>query len=111
MENSFGVWEGLSEVDIEKKYPGQLQERLQNHWRYAAECGESYADLYARITDFLTSLTMGTKYIVVTHEVVSKCLQGALTGLPHEQITTLRHPNNEYIYYADQETTRICFSD
>ena len=98
MEHSFGDWEGLTEVEIEKLYPGELNKRKNNLWEYRINNGESFKDLYERTSIFYNNLNKDKDYILVTHEMVSKSLRGMLLNLNNNNILALNHPHD--IFYT-----------
>ena len=57
-EHKFGNWEGMSDVEIEKKYPGQIEKRKFNRWKYKIPGGgESYEILFKRVKKFIRNGT------------------------------------------------------
>ena len=75
-ECNFGVWDGLSNKEVQERYPEEY-----NSWifssAYAPPGGESYDDLGARIEpafDALAEKYPGQKVVIVTHNGVIKQL-------------------------------------
>ena len=99
-EHCFGIWEGKNEKEIEKLFPNQLKYRNKDKWNYIVPRGESYKILHKRVGEFLKKkINKKKKYIIFTHEMVSKVLRGHLCKLKPKDILKLNHKNNEiYIY-------------
>lgn len=104
MECSFGLCEGLTRTDIDQQYPGLWAAREKSKWTFRWPGGESYADVYDRVCDFISdcllSESKGTTGIVA-HETLNKVLIGRLIDLPRKDIIRLRHPNNVIFYWQE----------
>jgi len=69
-ERSFGIFQGLTDKQIENKYPAEHNSYLTNPVDYVIPDGESLRQFYARVTDFLESLPTlhdGQIVTIVTH--------------------------------------------
>lgn len=94
IEHNFGSWEGLTEQEIETRYPGAQKERHQNHWSYIVPGGESYAQLYDRAKHWLRLPRHARATVVVTHAKMSRVLRGAALDLAPREILRLKHPQD-----------------
>ena len=103
MEHSFGDWEGLTEVEIEKLYPGDLNKRKNIFWEYRINNGESFKDLYERTSIFYNNLNKDKDFILVTHEMVSKSLRGMILNLSKNNILELNHPHDIFFTITNQK--------
>jgi alpha-ribazole phosphatase len=68
-ERNFGIFEGMTFDEIEKKYPREWQE-WGNDWIYYRPLnGENYADFYNRVSSFMKNLEKLNceNILVVTH--------------------------------------------
>jgi len=94
-EHCFGLWEGKTEEEIEKEFPGFLAKRYipENYWSYVVPMGESYELLYSRIGKVLDKYK-GQDIIYICHEMVSKVIRGNTLNLSPEQILPLKHPQD-----------------
>jgi len=118
-ECSFGLAEGLTSKEIEDRFPNFFEERAKTRWTYHWPEGESYEDVYKRISNFLDNeiLLNDTQNVwgIVSHESANKTLIGKLMNLNEREIPKLCHPNSviflwqkgEGIKYADCESS--CF--
>jgi probable phosphoglycerate mutase len=69
-ERNFGIFQGLTDKQIENKYPAEYNSYLTNRVDYVIPDGESLRQFYARVTDFLESLITfhdGQIVTIVTH--------------------------------------------
>ena len=69
-ERNFGIFQGLTDKQIENKYPAEYNSYLTNRVDYVIPDGESLRQFYARVTDFLESLPTlhdGQIVTIVTH--------------------------------------------
>ena len=86
VECAFGEWDGLTVTDVQKLYP--------NEWRawvsdtsFAPQGGESYEQVFARITAPLGDLAIdypGKTIVVVSHNVVVKAVACEIMNVPIE---------------------------
>jgi len=86
------VWDWWMEDPIQRRIPG----------------GESYQDLYARISTFLANLgniDSNRSILIVGHLRVNQVLLGCLGGLPLKESITIRQPNDWL--YNFREGSRI----
>lgn len=107
-EHCFGLWEGKTEEEIEKEFPGFLAKRYipENYWSYVVPMGESYELLYSRIGKVLDKYK-GQDIIYVCHEMVSKTIRGNVLNLSPEQILPLKHPQDCVYKIQNNELTEL----
>ncbi len=62
-EHCFGLWEGKTEEEIEKDFPGFLARRYrpENYWSYVVPMGESYELLSLRVANVLEKYDFDSK--------------------------------------------------
>ena len=94
-EHCFGLWEGKTEEEIEKEFPGYLAKRYvpENYWNYVVPMGESYALLSKRVQKVIEKYK-GQNVIFVCHEMVSKVMRGSVLNLTNEEVLSLGHPQD-----------------
>jgi len=107
-EHNFGKWEGKSIKEIKKKFPAEFQNREDDKWNFRVPNGESYSILNERIKKFLRKkIIRNEKYIIFTHEMVSKVLRGILLNLKKEKTMKLKH-NSDYLFiYENKKFKKI----
>jgi broad specificity phosphatase PhoE len=91
IEFNYGEWSGLTNDEIEQQYPGQLQARENDKWRYTVPEGESYADVEIKVDQWINDLPTDKTIIAVTHSVVSRVIRGKYLGLPNQEAGGLEH--------------------
>ena len=94
-EHCFGLWEGKTEEEIEKDFPGFLARRYkpENYWSYVVPMGESYEILSSRVMNVVDKYK-NQDVIFICHEMVSKVMRGALLRLNAGEILASNHPQN-----------------
>jgi len=100
-----GTWEGLTPEEIDVRYPGARAERERAKWTYTFPGGESYADVHQRARRWLGARKPAGDVIAVTHEMLSRTLQGAYAGWDTEAMLTLNHPHGRVLRFADGAIT------
>jgi len=93
VEHDYGIWEGLTESEIECRYPGELAKRRRDHWSYEIPNGESYQLVSRRVAQWFGQIRQGSVVIAVSHDIVSRVLRGIYLGLPPSGVFGLTHPH------------------
>jgi broad specificity phosphatase PhoE len=97
-EHNFGKWEGKSIKEIKKKFPDEFQNREIDKWNFKVPNGESYSVLNKRVKKFIKKeISLRKKYIIFTHEMVSKVFRGVILNLDKKKIMRLKH-NSDYVF-------------
>lgn len=73
-ELNFGIFEGLTYEEIQKKYPKECEESSKNWKDYNFLTGESPRELQRRAVEFVESLDLEKNNLVVTHWGVINCI-------------------------------------
>jgi probable phosphoglycerate mutase len=83
MELDFGACSGLTEREIDERFPGLREQRLLDKWRHRWPGGESYADALERLERALREgvLPGAPLTLLVAHQSVNRALALALGGL------------------------------
>ncbi len=93
-EKHFGVCEGMTWRELLTLAPDPFSApEAFYHWR--PEGGESYADVAARLEDFLAG--MRTPAVIVAHGGVSRVVRGWFLGLPEAEVATLKVPQDRFM--------------
>jgi broad specificity phosphatase PhoE len=100
MEHHLGSWSGLTHTETDRRFPGARQARRANHWAYVIPGGESYAMADERARRWLAEQRRAGITVAVTHEMISRNIQGAYAGLAPRQTLRLSHPQDR-IYRLD----------
>ena len=101
VDYNLGAWQGLTNVEIDSRYPGERRSREKNKWGYVIPGGESYADVSRRIEQWLAGRRRAQVTVAVTHRMVSRILQGRYAGMGPED--TLRRTHQQGRVYRLRE--------
>jgi probable phosphoglycerate mutase len=104
-EHDYGAWEGLTNAEIEERFPGQLALRRQRHWSFIVPGGESYALVARRAQEWLARQDPSQTVIAVAHDMVSRVLRGLYLDLPSPTVLRLDHPHTR-IYVLEHGLVR-----
>jgi alpha-ribazole phosphatase len=84
-ELSFGAWEGLSIAEVERLYPGQLEERMRDIENFSVTGGETFEQLRARVVptfnDIVARHPQGN-LVIVAHGGVNRVILAHLLHIP-----------------------------
>ncbi|MEM6985533.1 MAG: histidine phosphatase family protein [Pseudomonadota bacterium] len=100
-ELDYGDWSGLTLEEVERRFPGELAVRKATHWRYRVPGGESDADAAERARRWLDTLRRGRFTVVVTHEMMSRCLQREVLGWDEVTALAQKHPHDTVVELAN----------
>jgi len=93
IELSYGVWEGVLQDDL--RHEAGYAARQEDPFRWRPEQGESYADLFARVSGWAESIARDC--VVVAHGGVSRCLRAHMLNLDPECIPELESPQDRVL--------------
>lgn len=88
-ERSFGVWEGLSFIEIKERYPAEFEAWATDPLRYSPINGESTLEVRDRVIPALDAAIAahpGESIVVVAHGGVNRIILCHLLGIPLENI-------------------------
>jgi probable phosphoglycerate mutase len=109
IEHHLGSWQGLTNAQIDERYPGARRAREENKWTYTVPDGESYALVYRRAQQWLARERRAPVTVAVTHEMYSRALQGAYAGLsPAETLGRSHHQGRIYRLHDSQIQEILC---
>ena len=91
-EQDYGDWEGLTAQEIEGRFPGQLQDRINTGTSYRPPNGESYDDVKERAKSFCNQLDVNRNYLIVTHKKTSQAIREIL----FPEIIAAEHTQDSY---------------
>ena len=107
IEFDYGDWSGLTNDEIEYRYPGALAAREYDKWHYTVPNGESYADVEAKVDQWMDELPGDKVLIVVTHNVVSRVIRRRFLDQPRTEAGRLEHPQHLIFRLHDQSIDEI----
>jgi alpha-ribazole phosphatase len=91
-ELSLGEWEGMTYLEIDKKYPGVLAQRAEDLARFRIEGGESLEDMADRVNpafDEIVKANQGGRVCIVAHAGVNRIILTKVMGAPLDYIFRL----------------------
>ncbi|WP_052514756.1 histidine phosphatase family protein [Dethiosulfatarculus sandiegensis] len=91
-ELHLGNWEGLTLSEIKRKYPGELEERMNNLTGYRIQEGESIEDLVGRVMPAFWRMIEKHNHeniCLVGHAGVNRVILCELLGVPLENLFRL----------------------
>jgi len=92
LELNYGVWQGQLAADVTRLDPAGVAWRQRDPMNWRADGGETYAELSARVEDWLATVTGDT--VVVAHGGTSRVLRGMLLALDPNAVPTLEVPHD-----------------
>lgn len=103
-EKNFGVFEGLSQPEVQARYPELWARGIVQQWDGAPPGGESVHDVVRRVSAGLYALNALHKddaIALVTHGFVVRAVRFLLTGIrPEEFFTEPRIGNCEFLTFV-----------
>jgi probable phosphoglycerate mutase len=89
-EINLGVWDQLTDEEARALSPTLFEQRGNDKWHVRVPGGENYAEVAARITDWLQELKADT--IAISHGATTRILRGLLAGLDWRAMSALDEP-------------------
>ena len=110
IDYDLGSWQGLTNIEIDERYPGERMTREKDKWNYVVPGGESYEHVHARVQKWLAGRRLAQVTIAVTHRMISRILQGNYTGAPPEEMLHRSHPQDRIYRLHDGRAEEIACS-
>lgn len=101
-EVDHGAMAGLTNEEIEARYPGELERRSEDRYEWCFPDGESYASADQRAATALGRISGTTAHspLIVTHEMIGRMLIRNLLDLTVAEALGLTHPH-DLLYRID----------
>jgi probable phosphoglycerate mutase len=101
-EVDHGEMAGLTNAEIEQRFPGELARRASDHYRWRFPSGESYEDADRRAAVALDRVAgTGVKRpLLVSHEMIGRMLLRNLLNLEPNEALATRQPH-DVVYRID----------
>jgi len=105
-EISCGEWEGRLRQEIAHVHPDRFAAR---EWFFGAPGGETFEDVWARVSEFLADLPREPerRVIAVSHGVAGRLLRGAYAGLSRQATIDQDVPQDAFYRLAGGRIERI----
>jgi probable phosphoglycerate mutase len=104
-EIDLGVWDQLTDQEARALSPGLFEQRGNDKWHVRVPGGENYAEVAARIADWLRELKTDT--IAISHGATTRILRGLLAGLDWRAMSSLDEPQGVVFRVIGSEVTRL----
>lgn len=103
-EVDHGTMAGLTAIETEARFPGELSRREQDKYLWRFPGGESYADADARASRALSQIaSYRVRHpLIVSHEMIGRMLMRNLLAAPVSTALGWKQPN-DVIYQIDPE--------
>ncbi|MGN6515307.1 MAG: histidine phosphatase family protein [Rhizomicrobium sp.] len=86
-EIDLGTWDGLTDSEVKARDAQGYARRMNDKWNVRVPGGENYADVAARLEDWIASLKTDT--FAVSHGAATRILRGLFQGLDWRQMSDL----------------------
>jgi probable phosphoglycerate mutase len=104
-EINLGEWDQLTETEARAVDPAYFDRRAADKWNVPALGGEDYADVAARLTDWVGDLTSDT--FAVSHGAATRILRGLFAGLDAERMSALPEPQGVVFRVRGSEVMQL----
>jgi broad specificity phosphatase PhoE len=94
MEADFGLCGGLTEVEIEQRFPRLLKQRERDKWTHRWPDGESYADMVERVRPALETISGSPRTMIVAHQSVNRVISHLLADLSRKAVLGMAQPSD-----------------
>ena len=108
-ELNYGAWQGLTDEEIDTKYPGERSKRKTMHWEYVIPGGESYAKVERRISMWVNHEEIEGS-LIIGHAMVNRVILGIYQSLKTSETLTLKHPHRQ-VYKLCAGSASVLVSD
>jgi probable phosphoglycerate mutase len=89
-EINLGIWDQLTDAEARAVSPILFEKRGNDKWHVRVPGGENYAEVAARVSDWVRELKADT--IAISHGATTRILRGLLAGLDWRAMSALDEP-------------------
>jgi probable phosphoglycerate mutase len=104
-EINLGVWDQLTDDEARAQSPTLFEQRGNDKWHVRVPGGENYAEVAARITDWLAELKTDT--VAISHGATTRILRGLLAGLDWREMSSLDEPQGVVFRVRGSEVVKL----
>jgi len=104
-EINLGVWDQLTDEEARALSPILFEQRGNDKWHVRVPGGENYAEVAARISDWVRELKTDT--IAISHGATTRILRGLLAGLDWRIMSSLDEPQGVVFRVAGAQVVRL----
>jgi broad specificity phosphatase PhoE len=104
-EIDLGAWDQLTQEQARALDPVYYDRRARDKWNVPAPGGEDYADVAARLTDWVKDLETDT--FAVSHGAATRILRGLFAGLDAARMSALSEPQGVVFRVRGSEVLQL----
>jgi broad specificity phosphatase PhoE len=104
-EIDLGVWDQLTDDEARALSPTLFAQRGNDKWHVRVPEGENYAEVAARVSDWVQELKTDT--VAVSHGATTRILRGLLAGLDWRAMSALDEPQGVVFKVQGGAVTRL----
>ena len=105
MEINLGTWDQLTDEEARAQSPSLFEQRGADKWHVRVPGGENYAEVAARVTDWVRELKTDT--VAVSHGATTRILRGLLAGLDWREMSALDEPQGVVFRVNGNQVTKL----
>jgi probable phosphoglycerate mutase len=104
-EIDLGVWDQLTDGEARALSPILFDQRGNDKWHVRVPGGENYAEVAARVSDWVQELKSST--VAISHGATTRILRGLLAGLDWRAMSTLDEPQGVVFQVSGSTVARL----
>ena len=104
-EINLGEWDQLTDAQARARDPALFDARTADKWHVHVPGGENYAEVAARVTDWVQSLAADT--FAVSHGAFTRVLRGLFAGMNWKQMSDLDETQGVAYRVRGSSVTRL----
>jgi probable phosphoglycerate mutase len=104
-EIHLGTWDGLTDAEARAQSPMRFDARVADKWNVRVPGGENYAEVAARVTDWVRELKSDT--FAVSHGALTRILRGLFAGLDGAAMSALDEPQGVVFRVRGADVVRL----
>lgn len=101
VEVSYGELEGTTQPELKERDRELYYYRKQNAWTFRPSGGESHEDVVVRVSDWISSLEDGERYIVAAHGAIGRVMLHLLAGSPPDEVSRFAFPQDKVFCFHE----------
>ena len=104
-EINLGSWDGLTDDEARAVSPILFSQRGNDKWHVRVPGGENYAEVAARVSDWINELEHDT--VAISHGATTRILRGLLAGLDWKSMSALDEPQGVVFRVRGNDVVRL----
>jgi broad specificity phosphatase PhoE len=104
-EINLGVWDQLTDDEARDQSPTLFAQRGNDKWHVRVPGGENYAEVAARVSDWIRELKTDT--VAVSHGATTRILRGLLAGLDWRNMSALDEPQGVVFRVSGSQVVKL----